>query len=535
MKSHRLFLSAALCALAATPLCAQDASADAPVDTAAAPADDVEAADGGDIIVTATRRSEALSDVPLSVSAVTSDSLLKSGASDIRALNQLSPSLLVSSTSSEAAAGGARIRGIGTVGDNPGLESSVATFVDGVYRNRAGVGLTELGAIDRIEVLRGPQGTLFGRNASAGLISVITRKPEFEFGGEAEASYGNYDSYRLVGGVTGPLSETIAARLDGVYFKRDGFLRDVVSGRRINDRDRWLARGQVLFQPNDDFSIRLIGDYSDRKEECCGATYLPAQNVTNIGFVAPSPGSAGAINGVTVDPANIRRTPNSIAGLERALGGIINDNSFVRQTSITPGVGYRGDVKDWGVSGEINATLGELNLTSITAYRDWGLLRGQDADFNNLDILRRNSVAGDSQRQSFKTFTQELRLQGTAFDDRLDFLFGAYFANEKLNLTDNLQYGNDYQRYANCLVVAGTAPTTINPASPTCSTLPPAAFPGYQGVGAAAEPHGATDAQRHQARRPLSADEPQLCLFHAQCRADRARPAEPDARSALHQ
>ncbi|UVO55128.1 TonB-dependent receptor [Sphingomonas sp. SUN039] len=397
----------------------------------------------GDIIVTATRRSEALSDVPLAVSAVTAQSLQNSGASDIRALNQLSPSLLVSSTSSEAGAGGARIRGIGTVGDNPGLESSVATFVDGVYRNRAGVGLTELGAVDRIEVLRGPQGTLFGRNASAGLISVITKKPEFNFGAEAEATYGSYNTIRVGGGITGPLGETVAARLDGIYFKRDGFLTDVVSGRKINGRDRYLLRGQLLFQPNDDFSIRLIGDYSDRKEECCGATYLPAQNLTR------------AADGTLVS------SPNSIAGIERALGGIISDNTFARTTALTPGVGYQGNVRDAGVSAEINWKFGDATLTSITAYRDWKLVRGQDADFNNLDILKRLNNGGAT--QSFKTFTQELRLQGSAFGDKLDWLVGAYFANEKLNLTDNLTYGADYERYANCLLFASVLPSALAP------------------------------------------------------------------------
>ena len=190
-------------------------------------AQDMQPQDAGleeaEIIVTATRREQQLADVPLAVSAVTAETLARSGASDIRQLNQLSPSLLVSSTSSEAAGGGARIRGIGTVGDNPGLESSVATFVDGVYRSRAGVGLTELGAIDRIEVLRGPQGTLFGRNASAGLIHVITARPSSDLGSTVEATYGNYDAMRLVGGITGPVSDTISARLDGVYSKRDGF------------------------------------------------------------------------------------------------------------------------------------------------------------------------------------------------------------------------------------------------------------------------------------------------------------------------
>jgi len=149
--------------------------------------------DTGDIVITATRRNQALSDVPMAVSAVTADTLQNSGAHDIRQLNQLSPSLLVSSTTSEAGAAVARIRGIGTVGDNPGLEGSVATYIDGVYRSRTGVALTELGPLDRIEVLRGPQGTLFGRNASAGVISVITAKPQFTPFVSGAASIGNYD------------------------------------------------------------------------------------------------------------------------------------------------------------------------------------------------------------------------------------------------------------------------------------------------------------------------------------------------------
>ncbi len=474
MPKFRLMLSVAptiLALAAAAPAFAQESAPQgAEADTGGT----------GDIIVTATRRSEALSDVPLAVSAVTAQSLANSGASDIRALNQLSPSLLVSSTSSEAAAGGARIRGIGTVGDNPGLESSVATFVDGVYRNRAGVGLSELGAIDRIEVLRGPQGTLFGRNASAGLISVITAKPQFDFGAEGEATYGNYDTIRVGGGVTGPISEQLAARLDGIYFKRDGFLRDTVSGRQINGRDRWLARGQLLFQPNEDLSVRLIGDYSQRTEECCGATYLPGQNVGG--------GNGGALT----------FGPNSIAGIVRALGGTISDNTYARTTALTPGIGYRGDVKDGGISGEINASFGDINLTSITAYRDWRLTRGQDADFNNLAILQRPGTDANAQRQSFRTFTQELRLQGTAFDGKLDWLVGGYYANETLKLRDNLEYGADFERYANCVVVAGLAgsagqPSLLSPTSPGCAnpvvaaaiagnTLAPAALRGPVGL-----------------------------------------------------
>ncbi|MES2146491.1 MAG: TonB-dependent receptor plug domain-containing protein, partial [Pseudomonadota bacterium] len=278
--------------------------------------------DTGNIIITATRRNQALSDVPMAVSAITADTLQNSGATDLRALTQLSPSLLVSSTTSEGGAATARIRGIGTVGDNPGLEGSVATYIDGVYRSRTGVALTELGPLDRIEVLRGPQGTLFGRNASAGVISVITAKPQFTTFVGGALSIGNYGYRRVDGSVNVPLGETVAARIDGVYVKRDGFLKDVVSGRRVNNRDRFLLRGQILFEPNDNFSMRLIADYSQQREECCAAVFLPAHNYV----------------------AGVGQTPSSIAALERSLGGIINDDPYKRRVSITPGRSYRSDV-----------------------------------------------------------------------------------------------------------------------------------------------------------------------------------------------
>ncbi len=423
----------------------------ASVDTAgqAAEADDDEAA----IVVTATRRSEALSDIPLAVSAVTADTIKNSGAVDLRGLNQVSPSLLVSSTSSEAGAGGARIRGIGTVGDNAGLESSVAVFIDGVYRSRIGTGLTELGPVDRVEVLRGPQGTLFGRNASSGLIHVITAKPKFTTEAYGEATIGNYNLRRIDLGVTGAITDSIAARIDGVYLERDGFLKDVISGDRVNDRNRWLLRGQILYQPSDAFSVRIIGDYTNRNEECCSAVYLPTRDYT----------ATGPNTGLT--------QPSTIARIERGLGAIINDDPYDREVSITPGRSYNSDVVDYGVSAEINYDFGGAELTSISAYRFNDFERGQDADFNNLDILYRDGSGGSANR--FKTFTQELRLQGKAFDDRLDWLVGGFFMSENLRVKDNLAYGADYGRYANCLVannfVNGTGQAALlQTSNPTC-------------------------------------------------------------------
>jgi outer membrane receptor protein involved in Fe transport len=402
-------------------------------------ANEQQSRDTSDIVVTATRRNEALSDVPLAVSAVTADTLENSGAVDIRQVQQVSPSLLVTSTQSEAGASTARIRGIGTVGDNPGLESSVGVFIDGVYRSRTGVGLTELGQVERIEILRGPQGTLFGRNTSAGLISVITARPRFDTSVYGQLDIGNYDMRRVELGATGPLSDTLAARLDGVYLKRDGFVEDLISGRDVNDRDRYLLRGQLLYQPNDDLSVRLIGDYSDRDEECCAAPYIP-----------PSDFVAGA-----------GREPSTFEPIVEGLGGTVPDDPFDRNVVISEGRSYRGDVKDWGLSGEVVYDFGGAEFTSITAYRDNDLIRGTDVDYSDLDLVYRDDDGTAFNR--FKTFTQEARLQGEALGGRLDWLVGGYFANERLRSQDTLRYGRDYGRFTNCLVAGNFAASPLVP------------------------------------------------------------------------
>lgn len=413
-----------------------------------------DATGAGDIIVTATKRAERLSDVPIAVSAVSGDALQQTGASDIRQLNQLAPSLFVSSTSSEHGGASARIRGIGTVGDNVGLEASVAVFVDGVYRPRSGAGLTELGEVERIEVLRGPQGTLFGRNASAGLINVVTAKPRFEAGGNAELTLGNYDLVRLSAGVTGPVIEDrLAARLDGVLMKRDGFVTDVISGRGLNDRDRTMLRGQLLYTPGNGMELRLSGDFARRDEECCAATHLPFSQAITL------PGGR-----VEVVPGNL------VVPLLESLGAVLSDDSFARRTSITPGQGYRSKVTDWGLSGELTWPLGVADLTAITAYRDWKVSSSQDNDYNNLDLFWRSN-----QVRNFRTFSQEVRLTGEALDGRLDWLVGGYFAHERLRFQDNLRFGADMMDYADALV-----------------RLSVPAFPGYAALAAALGRPGVT-------------------------------------------
>jgi outer membrane receptor protein involved in Fe transport len=418
-----------------------------------------EAANTADIVVTATRRSQRLSSVPIAVSAYGSAALQNSGATDIRQMTQLAPSLLVASTGSEANAT-ARVRGIGTVGDNPGLESSVAVFIDGVYRSRTGSGLNDLGEVERIEVLRGPQGTLSGRNSSAGAISIYTKYPEFNFGGYGEVSYGNYNAVRVAGAVTGPVvSDTLAFRVDGVYGKRDGFYHDVVNDTDYNNRDRVFVRGQLFWKPTTDFSVRLIGDYTHRDEKCCGAVYIDTREK-----VDPTPGVPGDY---AVNPQN------RIVNILKSLGGILpsDGDPYNRKIAQTPGRAYSNLTEDYGVSARIGWNFDNIQLISISAYREYKSGGAGDVDYGNVDLIYR-ADDGKAYRQ-FKTFTQETRLSGTIFDNRLDWLVGGYYAHEDLEVSDNLQFGSQYGAFAACRIVATVNPAAAlqNPANPGCLSL----------------------------------------------------------------
>jgi len=232
--------------------------------------------DSDSVVVTAQKREQNLQDVPITVSAFSTQQLQAAGVYDIKSLTILTPGLTVTSTSSEAITT-ARIRGIGTVGDNPGLESSVGVVIDGVYRPRNGVSFGDLGELQRIEVLKGPQGTIFGKNTSAGVIQVLTEPPKFEFGGKAELTSGGSGIRGGSVAITGPVfGDHVAARLYVAKREHDGFY-DVQTGggpRKVTEdenQDFVSARGQLLWLPTESTSVRLIGDYTDRDESCCVA------------------------------------------------------------------------------------------------------------------------------------------------------------------------------------------------------------------------------------------------------------------------
>ena len=256
-----------------------------------------------EIVVTATGRAAAIQDVPLAVTAVDGETLRQSGVKDLRDMTQLVPSLQIGTGQSAATGVTARVRGIGTGSDNPGFESAVGIFIDGVYRARAGAAMSDLPDLQRVEVLRGPQGTLFGRNTSAGAISVITAGPDHDLGMYLEATQGFDDLQEgnLKAGVNFAASDTLAFRLDGSIRARDGFVTDLTSGEDINNRDRYSLRGQALWDISNDASLRIIVDMAETDEVCCGITPL---------FYGPT---QGAISLITAGAGTPRSTPSAAA------------------------------------------------------------------------------------------------------------------------------------------------------------------------------------------------------------------------------
>ncbi len=237
-----------------------------------------------EVVVTAQKREQNLQDVPVAVSAFNQAMLEQSGVKDMFDLQTNAPSLIVTQSQTSTTTTFA-IRGIFTSSQNFGLEPSVGLYVDGVYRARQGSMINNMVDIASVEVLRGPQGTLFGRNTPAGAITLASVAPDFNGSGFLEATAGEYGLWGLSGGKSLTVAEdTLALRATGFIMERDGYV-DIVNGAddAINDKDRWGARLQALYTPTDDLSIRFIADYSEVDEICCAAgsfkNNLVAQNL----------------------------------------------------------------------------------------------------------------------------------------------------------------------------------------------------------------------------------------------------------------
>ena len=368
--------------------------------------------DGNDIIVTASRRERTLQDTPIAVSVTSAETIKQAQIRDLIDLQSVVPSLRVNQNQNSGSTT-FTIRGFGNGANNPGIEPSVGVFIDGVYRSRSSAQIADLPNIQRVEVLRGPQSTLFGKNASAGVISVVTQKPQFKFGGSGSFSYGNYSQIVAKADITGPITQSIAFSLAGNFNKRDGYYRVInLNNADINDRNRYDVRGQLLFQPNADFSVRLIGDYSDIDELCCAAA-----NIVN--------GPTGAaLSAVIGGPAVVPADPYS---------------NTIRLNRVP-----ENHIQNYGGSAQVDYNLGTVALTSITAYREVRSRTVDDSDFTQANIIEQTG------KTAIKTFTQELRL-ASAFDGPFNFLLGGYYFNETINFSNVLVNGRDTRPYLNIL------------------------------------------------------------------------------------
>ncbi len=373
-----------------------------------------------EIVITATKREQTLQDVPIAVSVVSSDTIEKASIQDIGDLQSIVPSLRVTQLQSSTNTNFV-IRGFGNGANNPGIEPSVGVFIDGVYRSRSASQIGDLLDIQRVEVLRGPQSTLFGKNASAGVISVVTAKPSFEWGGFAEATLGNYDTRILKGRVTGPLGDNLAFSLAGSVRQADGYFEVINLNENINNRDRWDVRAQLLFEPTDNFSVRIIADQSKIDEECCGVANL--------------------VNGPT-------------GAIITALGGnIYTGDPFDRRNYLN----YlpNNAVKNKGYSGHVDWEFENFSLTSITAYRKQSAAFDYDTDFTSAALIAENSA-----NQNIDTFTQEFRITSNG-GGMVDWLVGGFYFDETVKYDNSLTYDVAFRPYADQLVAALGAPGAL--------------------------------------------------------------------------
>jgi outer membrane receptor protein involved in Fe transport len=366
-----------------------------------------------EVIVTAQKREQSLQDVPIAVAAFSNEMLQKAGVKDMFELQANDPSLVVGQ-GHNASTSSFGIRGVFTSSNNFGLESSVGLYVDGVYRARQGSMLNDLVDIGRIEILRGPQGTLFGRNTPAGAISVFSVEPDFEGTGYLQVEGGEYSLLSGQGAKSFTVIEDIlATRVTGFYTERDGTISDVSLGDdKINDRDRWGVRLQALWTPTDELSVHVIADHSEIDEVCC------TTNSWKNNFVADEvPGKTGT------DANAVALGSNIIPGSEY----------FEREVALTflPS----SENEDKGISVQVDWQADWFTLTSITAYREFESHETVDVDFIDLD----GNVQDNQQEQS--QFSQELRFANQF--DNWNYVAGLYYYEQSLDTVSYLGVGDD--------------------------------------------------------------------------------------------
>ncbi len=361
-----------------------------------------------EIIVTAQKRAESLQEVPIAISAFDAEALQTSGVRTLDEISMRTPGLTMSRFN--AVQPQIYIRGIGSTDQSASGDQSVGVFVDGVYLGRAGFSDLDFFDLERIEVLRGPQGTLYGKNVVGGAINLVTQRPSEEFDARVEATIGNYDRRGLQALVTGPIAEGVAGKITGSWTERDGYARSVEinenTGGDLSDDDNLTFRGQLLFTPRDDMELLLAADWSRNRlagnnRECVGEQF--------IFFPWFAPGSPFAASPCSDDP-------------------------FLNEKTVD---GFQ-DRDVWGVSATLTWDTAAGELTSITAFRNGEYDIQEDFSGSDAPLVIRNAT------DEIDQWSQEIRLQDEAMDGRLNWLVGAYGYWAEIDRLENNDFsGND--------------------------------------------------------------------------------------------
>jgi len=363
------------------------------------------------LVVTARKRAENIQDVPVAVTAIEGADLDSNGTSQIQQLQFQAPSLVINTPTSRQTS--FAIRGLGNNPAADGLSASVGLYIDGVYLDRPGMANFDLLDLDHVEVLRGPQGTLFGKNTTAGAVSFTTRSPDFKFAAQGKMSLGDFALRQYQASVTGPITDTLAFRLTGYVTDRDGYLKDVFTGQDLLSLHRQGVRGQLLWKPTGVLSLRLIGEYG-REKDSAGAGLLYSKGPT----ISPNP------RFVSYDTwaANLGLTPFFHP---RALQSDQNgfQKQVERQHSLT-------SLIDWNV--------GDFTVTSVTGWRRWSFVPNNDLDFSRADVIRDIGVSDHVEQ-----FSQELRVASPA-GGALDYVMGAHYFWRDLLGDSVTTYGSQF-------------------------------------------------------------------------------------------
>lgn len=389
---------------------ADGASAEAAVAAAAPQTSTV-----GEIIVTAQRRSENLQDVPVAETAATGSQLATARVANIENIQTLSPSISFRSTNFAASTGNIQIRGIGTVGVSRSFEGAVGVFIDGVYRTRSGQALSDFLDIDSLEILRGPQGTLFGKNTSAGALLLTSNRPNTSaFGGEVEADFGDYDYHLVKAAVNLPVNDEVAIRVAALNTDHQGYISNPEGTQHYNETPDTAVKAQILFKPTDKVTALLIGDYAKTTGNCCFGT---------VSVLSP-PGITSLVNLLTTQ-AGLTVPSTDISKMQAQVGTSTSAHS-----------------EDYGGTLKLDYDVGPGALHSITAVRRYSAFQNQDATFSGANILPLDE-SFDSRFWS-QEVTYSGKLNGAL---SADYIFGAYYSHEDLAMARNLNWGSQAQEF----------------------------------------------------------------------------------------